>query len=67
MTKQTIYTDDAFILDVQSTSHASGTTVELFTTWPKANHPEPHKKLSLTLPMPAYAELGRFFNQLAEQ
>jgi hypothetical protein len=45
----------------------SGHTVELFTTWPKANHPEPHKVLSLTLPPESFARLAQVLEQEVRQ
>lgn len=50
-----IHSDPAYRLEAAVTHHPiTGATVELYSTWPKANHPEPHRLISLTLPEGAF-------------
>jgi hypothetical protein len=64
--KQTIHDAPGFILEV-AVSHHSTTdpTVELFSIWPRANHPDPHRLLSLTLPPESLIRLARAFEAAA--
>ncbi len=43
----------------------SGSTVEIFSTWPEANHPDPHRLLSLTLPPESLLSLAKAFELAA--
>jgi hypothetical protein len=43
-----------------------GTTVELFSTWPKANHPDPHRLLTLSLPAESFHRLAEVARTAAE-
>lgn len=45
----------------------TGLTLELHSTWPTANHPEPHRLLSLTLPPDSFARLAESIAQEARQ
>ncbi len=48
-----------FRLDATVTHHPiAGPTLEIHSTWPKANHPEPHRLLSLTLPVESFLRLA---------
>lgn len=50
-TRGIVHDAEGFRLEIAITHHPiTGSTVEFFSTWPKANHPEPHRLLSLTLP-----------------
>ncbi len=56
----TVHDAPGFKLDIRVTHDPyAGPTVEFFSTWPRANHPEPHKLLSLTLPPESFAELAK--------
>ena len=43
----------------------SGATFELHSTWPMANHPEPHRMITLTLPPESFANLARVLAEAA--
>lgn len=49
----------AYKLDAQISHHLCGTTLQLFTRWPGANHPEDYRLLTLTLPAEDLARLGK--------
>lgn len=58
--KNLIHDAPGYRLEATITCHPiSGPTLELYDTWPSANHPEPHRKLSLTLPAASLIRLGR--------
>ncbi len=38
-------------------------TLQLYTVWPTANHPEPHRLLSLTLPPESFARLAELISR----
>lgn len=62
-----VHDSASFQLDVKVSHHPnSGTTVEFLSTWPKANHPEPHRLLSLTLPPESLHKLARTIDQAAQ-
>ncbi len=44
----------------------TGSTVELHSTWPRANHPEPHRMITLTLPAESYRALAKVLEDLAQ-
>ena len=49
--KYLIHDAPGFRLEIDVTRDPyCGTTLEFVSTWPKANHPDPHRLLSLTLP-----------------
>jgi hypothetical protein len=49
--KHLIHDAPGYKLELVVTHHpVSGPTVEFFSTWPRATHPDPHRLLSLTLP-----------------
>lgn len=63
----TIHDTPGYRLELRATEHPRfGTTLELFTTWPQANHPEPHRLLTLTLPRDAFARLAEALRHLAD-
>jgi len=60
MTVYTIHDAPGFKLEVAVSYHpASGHTIEFYSTWPTANHPEPHRLLSLTLPGSSFHRLAK--------
>jgi hypothetical protein len=62
----TVHDAPGFKLDIRVTHDPyAGPTVEFFSTWPKANHPEPHKLLSLTLPPESFAQLANILREIA--
>ena len=59
-TLSTIYDDTGYRLDVRiRRTPRIGSTVEILSTWPSANHPEPLTLVSLTLPPASLAQLGQ--------
>lgn len=47
-------------LTAQVVNHDDKATLVLDTVWPKANHPYPHRLLTLTLPPDQLRQLGEF-------
>jgi hypothetical protein len=64
--KRVIHSTPEFILEAIATHGIGGTTVEFFSTWPKANHPEPHRLLCLTLPKESLEALTSFLESAKE-
>lgn len=56
---QRIHASAAYRVDAQVTHHVCGSTLVLTSLWPGANHPEPHKLLTLTLPADDLVKLGK--------
>ena len=57
--KHIIHDAPGFKLEVVITQHPiTGPTVEFFSTWPRANHPYPHRLLSLTVPPESFGRLA---------
>ena len=57
--KQLIHDAPGFQLTASITHHPiCGPTLQLHTVWPTANHPEPHRLLSLTLPPESFVWLA---------
>jgi hypothetical protein len=57
--KTTIYSDRAYVLEAQVTLHPiTGRTVELFATYPMAQHPRAQRIVCLTLPDESFARLA---------
>lgn len=57
--KYLIHDAPGFKLEVVITQHPiTGPTVEFVSTWPRANHPYPHRLLSLTLPPESFGRLA---------
>jgi hypothetical protein len=66
--KQTIHDTPGFRLEIAASQHPiSGPTIELFSTWPKANHPDPHRLLSLTLPPESLRQLAKVLARVADE
>lgn len=66
--KYIIHDAPGFKLEAVVTHHPiTGPTVELFSTWPRANHPEPHRLLSLTLPPDSFGRLAEVLSKEAGQ
>lgn len=64
--KHLIHNAEGFKVEVKVTKHPRiDPTVEFISTWPKANHPEPHKLLSLTLPPESFAQLANILQEMA--
>lgn len=64
--KHTVHDAPGFKLEVAVFHHPiSGPTVEIMSTWPKANHPDPHRLLSLTLPPESLIRLARVLEAAA--
>lgn len=64
--KHLVHDAAGFQLEVSISHHLiCGPTVELFSTWPKANHPEPHRLLSLTLPPESLQRLASVIDRAA--
>ena len=60
--KHIIHDAPGFKLEVAVSHHPiSGPTVEIFSIWPRANHPDPHRLLSLTLPPESLLRLAKAF------
>ena len=58
--KHIIHDAPGFKLEVAVSHHPiSGPTVEIFSIWPRANHPDPHRLLSLTLPPESLLRLAK--------
>lgn len=58
-TRTIVHDAEGFRLEIVVSQHpVTGATVEFFSTWPKANHPEPHRLLSLTLPADSLQRLA---------
>lgn len=63
-----IHTAPAFVLDAAITRHPiTGTTVELFQTFPQAQNPRAQRLVSLTLPDEAFARLGEVISYAGGQ
>lgn len=57
--KYLIHDAPGYRLEAVVTQHLiAGTTLELYSTWPKANHPDPHRMIVLTLPPESFVRLG---------
>lgn len=66
--KHLIHDAPGFRLEVGVTRDAHGNaTLEFFSTWPRANHPEPHRLLTLTLPTESFARLAKAAACAAEE
>ena len=64
--KHTIHDAPGFKLEVAVSHHPiSGPTVEIFSVWPRANHPDPHRLLSLTLPAESLIRLAKVLEDAA--
>ena len=64
--KHTIHDAPGFKLEVAVSHHPiSGPTVEIFSIWTRANHPDPHRLLSLTLPPDSLIKLARVLESAA--
>lgn len=62
----TVHDAPGFKLDIRVIQNPyAGPTVEFYSTWPNANHPELHKLLSLTLPPESFAQLANILRQNA--
>ncbi len=54
-----IHDAPGFQVSATITHHPTcGPTLQIHTVWPTANHPEPHRLLSLTLPPESFARLA---------
>lgn len=54
-----IHDAPGYCLEANVTDHpTTGTSLELLSTWPTANHPDPHRLISLTLPPESFARLA---------
>lgn len=63
--KSIIVHDDAgFKVVATSHDHNLHPTVDIHTIHPTANHPEPHRKLQLTLPRSAFHKLADFLTKI---
>jgi hypothetical protein len=62
-----IHDEAAYKIEAVLTRHACGTTLELYTVWPGANHPVPNRLLTLTLPAASFARLTALFEGLKSQ
>ncbi len=63
----TVHDAPGFKLDIRVTSDPYvGPTVEFYSTWPKANHPDPHRLLSLTLPRESLRTLADVLARAAD-
>ena len=51
-------------LEINFSHSSAGTTLDFYTVWPGARVPDPHRKLSLTLPPEAISKLASL---IAEQ
>lgn len=66
--KYPIHDAPGYKLEATFTCHPiTGPTLELHSTWPTANHPEPHRLLSLTLPPESFARFAQFIAQEVRQ
>ncbi len=64
--KHLIHDAPGYRLEAVVTHHPiTGSTFELHSTWPAANHPEPHRMITLTLPTESYAALAKVLEDLA--
>lgn len=64
--KHCIHDAPGYRLEAIATHHPiSGTSLELYSTWPRANHPEPHRMITLTLPQESFANLAKVLEMLA--
>mgnify|MGYP000855259221 CR=1 FL=1 len=61
--KHLIHDAPGYRLEVAITHTSAGPTVEFISTWPMANHPEPHRLLTLTLPPDAFVKLADVLRQ----
>lgn len=54
-----IHDAPGYCLEANVTDHpTTGPSLELLSTWPTANHPQPHRLISLTLPPESFARLA---------
>lgn len=54
--KYLIHDAPGYRLEAVVTRHPiTGSTLELYSTWPGANHPDPHRLVTLTLPVESFA------------
>jgi hypothetical protein len=61
--KATIHSDKAYVLEAQVTRQPTiGRTVELFATYPMAQHPRAQRIVCLTLPDESFARLAALIN-----
>ncbi len=66
MKKHLIHDAPGYRLEAVVTHHPiTGPTLELYATWPTANHPDPHRMITLTLPAESYAALAKVLDDLA--
>jgi hypothetical protein len=57
-TTTTFYDTPSLKLDAVVTKSSVGTTLEIYSTWPGAKHPDAMCKLSMTLPGESFAKLA---------
>ncbi len=64
-----IHDAPGFQVSATITHHPTcGPTLQIHTVWPTANHPEPHRLLSLTLPPESFARLAALIgHEIQEQ
>jgi hypothetical protein len=60
-----IHTSPVCVLTAKVTDHCAGRTVELFRSFPQAQHPREQRLIDLTLPSASFAALGAIFNSAA--
>lgn len=66
--KHLIHDGAGFQVEVAISHHPiCGPTVEIFSTWPLANYPEPHRLLSLTLPPHSLRRLAAVIGIAADE
>lgn len=64
--KHCIHDSANYRLEVVVTNHPiTGPNVEFFSTWPKANHPDPHRMLALSLPPESLGRLASVLSAAA--
>ena len=64
--KHTIHDAPGFKLEIAVSHHPiSGPTIEIFSIWPRANHPDPHRLLSLTLPPESLIRMAKVLEAAA--
>jgi hypothetical protein len=65
--KHLILDAPGYRLEAITTYHPiTGTSLELYSTWPTANHPEPHRMITLTLPPESFANLAKVLETLSQ-
>jgi hypothetical protein len=63
--KTTFHDTPALKLEAVITRHRAGDTLEIFSTWPGANHPEAVRSLCLTLPPESFKQLKNILDSIA--